>query len=148
NEFVTRRKWLSAGAYADAVALCQFLPGPASSQTGMVIGFSRAGIPGMFAAWLGFTLPSAILLTAFGYGVGHIEGIASAPWLHGLKIVAVAIVAQAVCTMGRTLCPDPPRIALAAVAAALALAAPSALGQVGAIVLGAVCGWAFLRGQA
>jgi chromate transporter len=145
DEFVARRKWLSAAAYAEIVALCQFLPGPASSQTGMMIGLTRARLPGALAAWLGFTLPSALLLVAFAYGAAALGDLANAPWLHGLKIAAVAVVAQAIIAMSRSLCPDLPRIAFAGLAAAVAIFVPSALGQVGAIVLGGVLGWLILK---
>jgi chromate transporter len=143
-EFVGRRHWLDEAAYADIVALCQFLPGPASSQVGMSIGILRAGLPGAFAAWVGFTMPSAIALILFGYGVTRFGDLSGAAWLHGLKIVAVAVVAQAVWGMARSLCPDRERATIAVAAAVLALAVPSAFGQVGAIVAGGVIGWAML----
>src|SRR5215470_20254989 len=95
-EFVERRRWLDDASYADLVALCQFLPGPASSQVGIAVGLTRAGYAGAVAAWLGFTLPSAIAMTLFGYGVTRFRDLSDAAWLHGLKIVAVAVVAQAV----------------------------------------------------
>jgi len=147
-EFVERRKWLGEGAYADIVALCQFLPGPASSQVSMALGILRAGLPGAFAAWLGFTTPSAVALALFAYGVGAIGDLASAPWLHGLKIVAVAVVAQAVWGMARALAPDRARASLAVAAALLVLAVPTVVGQLGAIALGGLIGWRFLRGAA
>jgi len=134
TEFVERRRWLDDRAYADLVALCQFLPGPASSQTGFALGWLRAGWRGALAAWAGFTLPSAIAMIAFALGVAHSDTLASSGAVRGLKIVAVAIVAQAVWTMARSLCPDWPRRALAILAALLTFALPSALGQVGAIV--------------
>lgn len=143
-EFVARRRWLSEAAYADVVALCQFLPGPASSQVAVSLGVLRAGLPGGLAAWCGFTVPSAIAMAAFAYGVGHAGDLAHAGWLHGLKIVAVAVVAQAVWGMARTLCPDRARVTLAIGAALLMLTFPSAWGQVGAIVVGALFGWRFL----
>jgi chromate transporter len=143
-EFVARRQWLDESAYADIVALCQFLPGPASSQVGITLGILRIGLPGAFAAWLGFSAPSALALIAFAYGVGKMGDIAQAAWLHGLKIVAVAVVAQAVWGMARNLCPDRERATLAVGAALLVLAFPSAAGQIGAIVLGALIGWRFL----
>ena len=143
-EVVERRKWLDEASYADLVALCQFLPGPASSQVGMALGIVRAGLPGALAAWLGFTTPSAVALAGFAYGVTSIGNVAGAPWLHGLKIVAVAVVAQAVWGMARTLAPDRERASVAVAAALLVLAAPSALGQIGAIVLGGLIGWRFL----
>src|SRR5579864_440061 len=91
-EFVERRRWLDESHFADIVALCQFLPGPASSQTAITIGILRAGVPGAFAAWLGFTAPSAAAMIAFGYGVARFGDMAQSAWLHGLKIVAVAVV--------------------------------------------------------
>jgi chromate transporter len=143
-ELVERRKWLDEAAYGDIVGLCQFLPGPASSQVGLALGLLRAGLPGAFAAWCGFTLPSAFALILFGYGVDAMGNLQRAAWLHGLKIVAVAVVAQAVWGMARALCPDRARASLAVAAALLVLAAPSAAGQVGAIALGAVIGWRLL----
>jgi chromate transporter len=140
REFVERRQWLGEAEFADIVALCQFLPGPASSQTGMVIGTLRAGLPGGLAAWLGFTLPSAAAMILFGYGVAGLGGLADAPALHGLKIVAVAVVANAVWGMARSLAPDRPRATVAIGAAILALAVPSAWGQIGAILAGAAAG--------
>ncbi len=147
EEFVVRRQWLDDRTYADLVALCQFLPGPASSQVGIAIGLSRAGYPGALAAWTGFTLPSAILLVAFAYGVATIGDAAGSGWLHGLKVVAVAVVAQAVLGMMRTLAPDRGRATLAVAATALVLAMPSALGQIGAIVLGGLAGLLLLRSR-
>src|ERR687888_138947 len=122
DEFVVRRKWLDEKAYADLVALCQFLPGPASSQVGMAIGLTRAGYAGTLAAWTGFTLPSAIALVLFAYGVGALGDMAGLGWLHGLKVVAVAVVAQAVLGMMRTLAPDRARATLAVIAAVVVLA--------------------------
>src|SRR5471032_2184134 len=103
DEFVHRRRWLDEVHYADLVALSQFLPGPSSSQVGIAIGVTRAGLAGALAAWLGFTAPSAALLILFGYGVGRWRALLDAGWLHGLKVVAVAIVAQAVWGMARSL---------------------------------------------
>ena len=143
-DIVRRRQWLDEAAYADIVALCQFLPGPASSQVGVSLGILRAGVPGGLAAWLGFTAPSALALILFAYGIGPIGDVSHAAWLHGLKIVAVAVVAQAVWGMARSLCPDRPRATLAAAAAAFALAVPTSTGQVIAIVAGGLCGWAWL----
>jgi chromate transporter len=145
EEFVARRKWLSESAYAEIVALCQFLPGPASSQTGMMIGLTRARLPGALAAWLGFTLPSALLLAAFAYGAASLGDLASAPWLHGLKIAAVAVVAQAIIGMSRSLCPDLPRIVIAVIAAAIAILMPTASGQIGAIIFGGLLGRLVLK---
>jgi len=144
-EFVDRRKWLDSAAYADLVALCQFLPGPASSQVGMALGALRAGVPGAVAAWLGFTLPSALIMVAFGYGVHLMGDVRDAGWLHGLKIAAVAVVAQAVWSMGRQLCPDAPRASLAVTAAGLALMWPGTGTQVGVIAASGVVGWAWLN---
>src|SRR5579872_4921948 len=117
EEFVVRRRWLDERAYGDLVALCQFLPGPASSQVGFSIGLMRGGYLGGLAAWTGFTLPSAILLVLFAYGASALTGTAGAGLLHGLKLVAVTIVAQAVWGMARTLCPDKERASIAVVAA-------------------------------
>lgn len=140
SEFVERRRWLDEAVYADIVALCQFLPGPASSQVGICIGLLRAGLSGGIAAWLGFTLPSALALVGFALGLEAAGDLRQAPWLHGLKIVAVAVVAQAVWGMARSLCPDRARLSLAIAAALLALVQPSAGGQIAAIVLGALIG--------
>jgi chromate transporter len=140
DEFVVRRHWLDESAYADLVALCQFLPGPASSQVGFSIGLMRAGYLGAAAAWTGFTLPSAILLVLFAYGAGNLHGAIGTGLLHGLKLVAVAIVAQAVWGMARTLCPDRERASIAAVAALIILFSGAALAQIGAIVFGAAAG--------
>ncbi len=147
SEFVDRRKWLAEAHYADIVALSQFLPGPASSKVGIIIGVMRAGIPGALAAWIGFTTPSAVALILFGYGVTTLGNLSAAAWLHGLKIVAVSVVAQAVWGMAKNLCPDRERQAIAAAATVLALAAPSTLGQIGAIILGGLIGWRFLPGE-
>ena len=148
GEFVMRRRWLAETAFADIVALCQFLPGPASSQTGISIGILRAGLPGAVAAWLGFTMPSALAMMLFGYGVTRFGDISGAAWLHGLKIVAVAVVAQAVWGMARSLAPDKERASIAVGAAILALAVPSAAGQVGAIAVGGLIGWGSLANTA
>jgi chromate transporter len=145
-EFVARRKWLGEAAFADIVALCQFLPGPASSQTGLSIGIMRAGLPGGLAAWLGFTMPSALAMIAFGYGVGWAGDLSRAAWLHGLKIVAVAVVANALWGMARNLCPDVMRATIAVAAAVAVIATPTAAGQVGAIIGGGLIGWWLLKG--
>jgi chromate transporter len=142
-EYVTRRRWLTEQTYADLVALCQFLPGPASSQVGIAIGMMRAGLLGGIAAWLGFTLPSALALVAFAYGLQTL-GITEAGWLHGLKVVAVAVVAQAVWSLGRSLAPDRGRASLAFLAAIAMLAYPTAVGQVLIIVLAGIIGWRWL----
>jgi len=144
-EFVERRRWLDDRGYADLVALCQFLPGPASSQTGIALGWLRAGWRGALAAWAGFTLPSAIAMILFALGIAHYGALASSGAVRGLKIVAVAVVAQAVWTMARSLCPDWPRRVLAILAAVLASALPSAIGQVGAIAAAGLLGWLLLR---
>ncbi len=140
DAFVTRRGWLTERAYADLVGLCQFLPGPASSQVGMAIGLSRAGYAGMFAAWLGFTLPSALLMMLFALGV-HATGMpVAAGALHGLRIVSVAVIAQAVWGMARTLCPDARRVTLMAIATCIALLVPAAWLQVVVIVAAGAAG--------
>jgi chromate transporter len=145
-EFVERRRWLDERAYADLVGLAQFLPGPASSQTGFAIGLRRAGYPGGLAAWAGFTLPSALLLVLFAYGAAPLAATTvGAGLLHGLKLVAVAIVAQAVWGMARSLAPDRPRASIAAAAVLIVVAAPVALGQIAAIVLGAAAGLVLCR---
>lgn len=146
TEFVARRKWLDEAAFADIVALCQFLPGPASSQTALSIGILRGGLPGGLAAWLGFTMPSALAMIAFGYGVGWAGDLSHAAWLHGLKIVAVAVVANAVWGMARNLCPDAMRATIAIAAAVTMLATPTAASQVGAIIGGGLIGWWLLKG--
>jgi chromate transporter len=140
DEFVVRRKWIDEHAYADLVGLCQLLPGPASSQVGFSIGLMRAGYLGGLAAWAGFTLPSAIVLTLFAYGAGALTGPIGAGVLHGLKLTAVAIVAQAVWGMARTLCPDRERGSIAVVAAVIVLLSTSSVGQIGAIMLGGIAG--------
>jgi chromate transporter len=145
EEFVTRRHWLDDRSYADLVALCQFLPGPASSQVGIAVGLLRAGYAGALAAWTGFTLPSALAMVLFAYGVGLLGNAAGSGWLHGLKVAAVAVVAQAVLGMARALAPDRPRATLAVAAAIAALAVPSAWGQIGAILLGGVVGITLLE---
>lgn len=143
--FVVRRRWLSEAAYADLVALCQFLPGPASSQVGMAIGLQRAGLAGLLAAWTAFTLPSALLLVAFAWGLGTWGLGADAGWLAGLKAAAVAVVAQAVLGMARTLTPDRERATIAVASMIAVLAIPVAWAQVLVIVLGGLVGLAWLR---
>ncbi|MBO20005.1 MAG: hypothetical protein CL732_05645, partial [Chloroflexi bacterium] len=105
DEYVVRRQWLNEQSYADVVALCQFLPGPASSQVGIIVGIIRSGLLGGLSAWFAFTLPSAVALVLFAYGVEEVD-VSDAAWLHGLKVVAVAVVAQAVWGMSRSLAPD------------------------------------------
>lgn len=145
DELIERRRWLSDEAYADLVALCQFLPGPASSQVAIGLGIGRAGVLGGLFAWLGFTLPSALVLIAFAFGLSAIGDVSGAGWLRGLKIVAVAVVANAVWAMARKLAPDRPRQTIAVAAAIAALAWPTGLGQVAVIAVGALVGWLLLR---
>lgn len=139
-EFVARRKWLDEPAYADLVALCQFLPGPASSQVGFALGLMRAGPWGAAAAWLAFTLPSAIVLVLFAYGASVMEGPVGDGIIHGLKIVAVAIVAHAAWGMARNLCPDRQRATIALAAVLIVVMTSGPLGQVVAILVGALAG--------
>jgi chromate transporter len=146
EEYVRRRGWVDERTYAELVALCQLLPGPASSELGMAIGMVRAGLPGAVLAWLAFTLPSAVLLVAFAYAASAL-GPAELRWLRGLQIAAVAIVAQAVWSMGRGLAPDRPRLAVAIAAAVVALVLPGVAGQVAVIAGGAVVGAVLLRGE-
>lgn len=148
TEIVERRRWMDDRAYADLVALCQFLPGPASSQVGFGIGLHRAGYRGALAAFVAFTLPSAALMLAFASGAALFTGPIGEGILAGLKIVAVAIVAQAVLGMARTLAPDRQRAAIAAVAALAALLLAGSLGQIVAIVLGGIAGFFFCRAPA
>jgi chromate transporter len=140
-EFVTRRRWLDARSFADLVALCQFLPGPASSQVGIALGLLRAGWCGALAAWAGFTLPSAIALVAFAYGIARYQGLASSAAVHGLAVAAVAIVAQAVWTMAKRLCPDRTRAGIAVFAALLTLLPLPSLTQLAAIAASGLLGW-------
>jgi chromate transporter len=144
TEFVEHRKWLDEKSYADLVALSQFLPGPASSKVGIAIGLMRAGYGGALAAWAGFTLPSAIALVLFAYGVALWGEALGGGWLHGLKVAAVAVVALAVLGMMRALAPDRERATLAVIAAGIVLAFPTAWGQVGAILLGGLAGYFLL----
>jgi chromate transporter len=148
-EIVQRRRWIDEAAYADLLALCQFLPGPASSQTGFALGLMRGGYVGGLAAWSGFTLPSAVLMVLFAYGAGGLAegGAMGRGLLHGLKLVAVVIVAQAVVGMARRLCPDRVRACIAVAALAIMLVAPWSLLQLAAIAMGGVAGWALCGGQ-
>jgi chromate transporter len=146
--FVERRRWLSEAAYADLVALCQFLPGPASSQVGLAIGLSRAGYAGAFAAWAGFTLPSAIALIALAQGLAQAGNAVPPGLLHGLKVAAVAVVAQAVWGMARSLCPDGPRRALMLATAAVLIAWPGTAVQLSAIAAAGLIGISVLRPSA
>jgi chromate transporter len=145
EEFVTRRQWLSDRSYADLVALCQFLPGPASSQVGIALGFSRAGYSGALAAWAGFTLPSAIVLILFAIGISSVGSSFSAGALQGLKIVAVAVVAQAVWGMARSLCTDAKRITIMMLATCAVLLMPSVWSQVGVILAAGIAGLALFK---
>ena len=145
EDLIVRRGWLSEAQYAELVALCQFLPGPASSQVGLALGLMRAGPLGALAAWAAFTLPSALALVLFAAGLGAAGGADGAGWLVGLKAAAVAVVAQACLGMGRSLAPDAPRQTLAVLAAAAALLLPGAIGQLGAIALGALVGATLMR---
>jgi chromate transporter len=146
EEFVARRRWIGDAAYTDLVALCQFLPGPASSQVGFAIGLLRGGYLGGLAAWAGFTLPSAIALVFFSYGADQLRGVLGAGMLHGLKLVAVAVVAQAVWGMARTLCPDRQRASIAATAALIYLFGSSSMAQGCGILLGGITGLWLCRG--
>jgi len=147
DEYVVRRRWLSEATYAELVALSQLLPGPASSQLGIAIGTLRAGITGGVAAWLGFTLPSAVALMLFAGIVGNTD-VSGAPWVHGLKLAAVAIVAHAVAMMWRSLAGDAPRSVIAIGAALVAVVASTPLVQVALIAAGALVGQLFLRAPA
>lgn len=144
--FVVRRRWLRDDAYADLVALCQFLPGPASSQVGMALGLQRAGLLGLLAAWCGFTLPSAVLLVAFALLVSGTPDLAGAGWLLGLQAAAAAVVAQAVLGMARSLTPDRRRATIAAAAAIVVLLVPGPGPQVAVIAVCGVVGAVWLRG--
>src|SRR6516162_6474843 len=143
--YVRQRQWLAPEEYAGLVALCQMVPGPASSQVGYLIGLRRAGWGGAFAAWAGFTLPSALVMFAFAILAPHLEGPTTDAVLHGLKLVAVAVVAQAVWSMARNLCPDRPRAALALLAAALLLVTSGSFVQMAALLIGAVGGAVLCR---
>ncbi|MBV8142191.1 MAG: chromate transporter, partial [Verrucomicrobia bacterium] len=143
REIVQRREWIAEGAYGDLVALCQFLPGPASSQVAIALGYLRAGIPGALAAGIGFALPSAILMIGFGYGFSAINS--QSGFLHGLKLAAAAVVAQALISMARRFCPDRVRLTLAAAAASVVLGFPTAWAQVLVIAAGALYGRIFLQ---
>lgn len=145
EEIVVRRRWIDEAGYGDLVALCQFLPGPASSQVGFALGLWRAGPLGALAAWAAFTLPSAILLIAFAMGAAALNGDLAQGVLHGLKLVAVAVVAQAVWGMARSLAPDRQRATIALVALAMTVLLAGSLGQVAAIVLGGLAGLALCR---
>lgn len=145
EEFVVRRGWLSERSYADLIALCQFLPGPASSQVGMAIGLARAGFGGVLAAWLGFTLPSALVLIAFAVGISSWGTALPVGVLHGLKVVAVAVVAQAIWGMARNLCTDRARITISTLAACTVLLWPTSWAQVSVIAAAAIVGLALFK---
>src|SRR5690606_6604681 len=145
NELIARRRWLSDSAYADLVALCQFLPGPSSSQVGFALGLIRGGYLGALAAWAAFTMPSVLLLLLFAYGATELGGPIGTGVVHGLKLVACAVVAQAVWGMGRTLCPDLQRLGIAILSALLVTLLPTAIAQVGAVALGILCGMVLCR---
>lgn len=143
--FVIRRRWLTERAYTDLVALSQFLPGPASSQVGMAIGLQRAGFAGMIAAWLAFTLPSAVLLVVFALAITSVSGLTDGGWVQGLKAAAVAVVAQAVLSMARTLASDARRATIAGAGAIAALLIPNSALQVAVIVAAGLAGSLWLR---
>jgi len=143
EEYVKRRRWIDEQSYADLVALCQSLPGPTSSMVGSAIGFTRGGLIGGILHWVGFTLPSALALIAFAYGIGVVGAASGAGWLHGLKLVAVPVVALALWGMARTLCPDRERATLAILTAIVALTWPTAAGQVLPIAAAGFVGWWF-----
>ena len=148
EEYVQRRKWIDEQSYADLVALCQFLPGPASSQVSIAIGIARARLLGGIAAWIGFTIPSALALIAFAFGIGAFAPAAEAGWLHGLKVVAVAVVAQAVWGMARSLCPDRERATIAVLASIFTLGWPTAVGQLSSIAIAGIAGLVIFPGSA
>lgn len=148
EEYVRRRKWIDEQSYADLVALCQFLPGPASSQVSIAIGIARARLLGGVAAWLGFTMPSALALIAFAFGIGAFASAADTGWLHGLKVVAVAVVAQAVWGMARSLCPDRERATIAILASIVTLVWPTAVGQLSSIATAGIVGLIIFPGTA
>lgn len=139
REYVERRRWLDESTFADLLALAQALPGPASSQLGMTIGYRRAGVPGALAAWLGFTLPSAVIMIGFATLTSSVD-LANAGWVHGLKMAAVAVVASALVAMWRALAADVPRSVIAILAGALVLAWTSPVAQPATIVVGALVG--------
>lgn len=147
KEYVGRLRWLDDAQYADLVALCQFLPGPASSQTGFGVGYLQRGMMGGLAAWLGFTLPSAVLMIAFAYGVNTLGQLSTTGYLQGLKAASVAVVAQAVWLMSRSLTPDWPRRSIAIAAAAALWWLKDAWSQVAVIALGAAVGWLWFKAE-
>ncbi|MDO8288364.1 MAG: chromate efflux transporter [Parvibaculum sp.] len=143
SEFVGRRAWLDEAAYAELVALAQFLPGPSSSQVGMSIGLLRGGVAGMFAAWFAFTMPSVFLLIGFAFVAQRLEGSLAEGITHGLMLVAVAVVAQAVMQMARVLTPDPPRVVIALATCVFLLAVPFTFAQIGVLIAGGLIGYRF-----
>lgn len=145
SEYVEKKRWLSEHAYADLVALCQFLPGPASSQVGMAVGLSRAGIFGAILSWLGFTLPSALILIVFSLGIAQIDLATHAHWLHGLKVAAVAVVAQAVYGMSKKLCPDFNRAVIAIFSCIAILYFGSVFSQIIVLIIAGTLGLFFLK---
>lgn len=145
DEFVARKKWISEQEYVDLVALCQLLPGPASSQVGIAIGFYRGGLLGSVLAWIGFTMPSALLLILFAVTMVHLSEQLGSGWLHGLKIAAVVVVAQAVWEMAKKFCSGWGKAALAIIAALVAIYFQSVWGQVGTIFIGALVGILFFK---
>jgi chromate transporter len=145
EEIVIRRKWVDDSTYGDLIGLCQFLPGPASSQVGISLGIIRAGLLGGLMAWLGFTLPSAILLTLFAYWASVLRSVIASGILHGLMVVAVAVVAQAVWGMARTHCPDRSRATIAILAAIATLLLPAGIVQVAIIAAAGLIGWLLLK---
>lgn len=147
NEYIDKRKWLDDKTYADIIALCQFLPGPASSQVGIAIGVLRGGMLGGILSFIGFTLPSILVLILFAFLFKNVE-LADAGWIHGLKLVAVAVVAQAVFGMGQKLAPDKPRITIAILAATFTLLVPSAIAQISIIIAAGIIGVFLYKNQA
>ena len=145
DEFVIRRKWLNDAQYADTVALCQFLPGPASSQVGMAIGYYCGGYKGALVAWLGFTFPSAMILISFALGFDHLQSMQLTGILHGLKIIAVAVVIQALWGMTKTLCPDATRITLMSLSTFMMLMLPSLWTQLVVIIVAGILGTLIFR---
>lgn len=147
DEFVKKRRWISESEYADLVALCQFLPGPASSQVGFAIGHTKAGVPGAFLAWIGFTLPSALLMIGFAAGLSTLGDIRDAGWITGLKLAAVAVVAKAIWDMASKLCPDCNRALIALASTVILLVTTHAFWQVAVIAFGGLAGWLLFKSK-
>lgn len=145
HEYVIKKKWIDDHSYGDLVALCQFLPGPASSQVGMAIGFTRAGVVGAIFSWLGFTLPSALILILFGLGISHINLVHHQSWLHGLKVVAVSVVAQAIWSMSKKLCPDLKRKLISIASCLFTIYINDPLTQILVLITSALIGLMFLQ---